>query len=619
MSLSFWGGIDPDTGRIIDKTHPLAGETVTDTIFCLPSSRGSCTASQVLLELILADLAPRTLVLRDLDSLICVGAVIAEEIFEKRKLDIVCVGDDGFRRLLESKATNGRVLADGTLILADLDTNNDEMSMTKLEETEMDEDISVGVDELVYNQQEIEMLHHCQTEADRQAHRVIFRYAHILADGGEATYLPITNAHIDGCTYIGPGGLEFARRLVDCGGKVSVPTTLNSVSTDRRRWRALQVPENRATESIKLGDAYVELGCRPSFTCAPYLLPSSPSLGQDIAWGESNAVVYANSMLGARTEKLADYLDICCAIAGIVPALGVHIPENRRPHVVLDATEVVSEMTGEHNGHDIDILFPILGHLCGSLSDGKVPILTGLEPIKERVTSDNMKAFCAAFGTTGTSPLIHVAGITAEALQRDVADALVRGCTNRRTITTLQVVETFQTLDSYTGDGEGIQLIALGNPHLSLSECESLASLIDATRDKKHPHTRVIACLSRAVYEDARAEGFISKMEDFGVEFINDTCWCMLLDEPIIPTSPEAKILSNSAKYAHYGPGLTDRAFRFGSLHDCVQAAATGVYARKSFGVHPSLSPLLNSQQRRQKSTAAPLSSMQMRLLRIFK
>jgi cis-L-3-hydroxyproline dehydratase len=110
----------------------------------------------------------------------------------------------------------------------------------------------------------------------------------------------------DGCTYIGPGGLKFVKALEAAGGQVSVPTTLNAVSADRRQWRALGVPDDYAAAANAVGDAYLQLGCQPSFTCAPYLLlPDAKYVGQDWVWGESNAVVFANSVLGARTVRAA--------------------------------------------------------------------------------------------------------------------------------------------------------------------------------------------------------------------------------------------------------------------------------------------------------------------------
>jgi predicted aconitase len=415
--------------------------------------------------------------------------------------------------------------------------------------------------------------------------RVLIRYAKLTASSPLSThYLDVVKAHIDGCTYIGNGGLSFVQKLVDAGGRVKVPTTLNSVSADRSRWQALGVPVDRALASIAVGDAYLALGaCQHSFTCAPYLLSDPPQLGQDIVWGESNAVVYANTVLGAKTEKYADYLDICCAIVGKVPAAGVHLQENRLPGIVLDATDLLQQLWTElsESREDLEVLFPVMGHLCGTLSDGNVPILLGFsQDWTQFVTRDHLKAFCAAYGTTGTSPLIHIAGITPEAKDETTVDALVASCDRpTRVVSMLELRSTFNALDS--SEIDKVDLVALGNPHLSLTECEHLANLVDACQaETKRAKARIMACMSLALYEEANKLGYVSRIEAFGVEFVNDTCWCMLLDAPVIPQKLDSVIMTNSGKYAHYGPGLTQKKFRFGSMQECVKAAATGRLAR---------------------------------------
>jgi predicted aconitase len=261
----------------------------------------------------------------------------------------------------------------------------------------------------------------------------------------------------------------------------------------------------------------------------------------------------------------------------MVPAVGAHLTENRKPTVILDATDLFSD----HNlfSTRMDMLFPILGHLCGTLSDGKVAILIGLEKWSDQATLDNLKSFCAAFGTTGSSPLIHIAGITPEARDKPTIDDFIVGCNdNRRIISVSQLEETLQTLDSGgTESDEEVKLIALGNPHLSTSECELLADLVQSVGLPKRPDIRLIACISRDIYE-AASKRHLETLKDFGMEFVNDTCWCMLLDAPVIPADPKAKILTNSGKYSHYGPALTNRLFRFGSLEDCIQTATSGTY-----------------------------------------
>ena len=574
VPLSFWGGIDPLTGIIVDTTHPLYGSCVSGTIFCLPSGRGSCTASQVLLELILNNKAPRSIVLRDLDGLVCVGALVAQEVFETTATsipDIVHLGTEQYNDLMQQAKEEqyAKVTPLGSLVVG----NSEEEVAQKTKDGVGLNAIKSLKNLMVLTDEEQSMLDSTANEADRMALWVLIRYAHIVAHPHPPTYVDIHTSHIDGCTYIGPGGLEFAQRLVEAGGQVKVSTTLNSVSCDRKRWQSLGVPDDYARASLALGDAYLALGCQPSFTCAPYLLLGDKSMeGQDVCWGESNAVVYANSVLGARTEKYADYLDICAALVGKTVKTGVHVEANRRPEIIIDATSVLDEILSNQQQQEIDSLFPVLGHLCGTLSDGVVPLLLGLESLS--VTKDNLKAFCAAFGTTGTSPLLHMAGITPEARDAAVVQHYLETMERPTQIITMDdLYDTYATLDS-SSNSESVDLVALGNPHLSIDECKVLSDLVDGST--KSDSVRIMACMSRALYADAHED--VVRLQDFGVEFINVTCWCMLLDPPVIPANLNSTILTNSGKYAHYGPGLTQRKYRFGSLQDCVNAAVTGTY-----------------------------------------
>lgn len=310
IPLSFWGGVDPLSGIIVDTNHPLHGSSISDTIFCLPSGRGSCTASQVLLELILNGKAPRAIILRDTDGLICVGALVAQEIFSDRVNiqvpDIICLGVENFNDLMQQNFLYGKVGPNGSLAVSHFQDKiqNIPKNLSPRASSEFD-----------LTEEERSMVELAASEAERMALKVLVRYAHIVSHCPK--YVDISTAHIDGCTYIGPGGLEFVQRLVNTGGKVRVPTTLNSGSCDREKWQQLGVPERYARSAMALGDAYLALGCQPSFTCAPYLLLENPSLerGKDICWGESNAVVYANTVLGSRTEKYADCE--CCIILNI--------------------------------------------------------------------------------------------------------------------------------------------------------------------------------------------------------------------------------------------------------------------------------------------------------------
>jgi predicted aconitase with swiveling domain len=268
IGISFWGGIDPLDGKVIDQTHPLHGRCIKDKILCIPSGRGSCTGSQVLLELILNGNAPRAIILRDVDSILCTGAVIAEEFFHDENdvsIPIICaVGQDNFLQLLQE---------------------NNDADMITIESQEDNTNIFIGNrngSKKIVSRNLLALNTHsldgCNTDKDgikSQAESLALRVVQRIACISGATELiPITCAHIDAVTYIGRGGLQFAQKLAKLGGKVKVPTTLNSQSTDRRRWKQLGVDETLATNANSVGDAYLELGCEMSVSIGSYFIDS---------------------------------------------------------------------------------------------------------------------------------------------------------------------------------------------------------------------------------------------------------------------------------------------------------------------------------------------------------
>jgi predicted aconitase len=167
-------------------------------------------------------------------------------------------------------------------------------------------------------------------EAARIAMRIILEMARVA---GAQRLIDVRSAHIDGCLYHGRAGLDFAERLASAGGRVVVPATLNVGSLDLLHPGLFRGDEETACLARRLMDAYVAMGCEPTWTCAPYQLPERPGLGEHVAWAESNAIVFANSVLGARSDRYGDFIDICAAITGRVPDAGLHRTENRRGQV----------------------------------------------------------------------------------------------------------------------------------------------------------------------------------------------------------------------------------------------------------------------------------------------
>src|SRR5512132_3081297 len=203
---------------------------------------------------------------------------------------------------------------------------------------------------------------------------------------GAARLIDVTSAHIDGCLYHGRAGLDFAERLLRDGAAVRVPTTLNVASLDLLHPDRYRGDPETATAARRLMDAYVAMGCRATWTCAPYQLPGRPGVGEHVAWAESNAIVFANSVLGARTARYGDFIDICAAVTGRVPFAGLHRTDRRRGQVVFDLHALPERLLAE------DVLYPLLGVLVGAESGSLVAVLDGLPP---GVSEDRLKALGA--------------------------------------------------------------------------------------------------------------------------------------------------------------------------------------------------------------------------------
>ena len=182
----------------------------------------------------------------------------------------------------------------------------------------------------------------------------------LLTKMGEAAgadrLLEVESAHVDGGLYHGRAGLDFAERLAAGGTRVSVPTTMNVGSLDLLHPDLYRGDPAVAADARRLMDTYTQMGCRPTWTCAPYQSTARPGFGEQIAWAESNAIVFANSVLGARTERYGDFIDICAAVTGRVPMAGLHVDENRRGQVLLRCRGIPARLMAE------DVFWPLLGH-----------------------------------------------------------------------------------------------------------------------------------------------------------------------------------------------------------------------------------------------------------------
>ena len=369
---------------------------------------------------------------------------------------------------------------------------------------------------------------------------------------GATRLLDIVSAHIDGCLFHGQAGLDFARRLLVGGARTAVPTTLNVGALDLLHPHLYRGPAEIAVLSRELMDTYEQLGCVPTWTCAPYQLATRPGFGEQVAWAESNATVFVNSVLGARSNRYGDFIDICCAVTGRAPATGLHLDEGRQAGIVI--------RVGDSLPIEEDWFYPILGCLVGEIAGSSVPLLTGLPA---GLGEDRLKALGAGAATTGSVALIHVIDSTPEAL--DHAALPIAESASTVEIKSADVARMRSMLS--TAAGGTPEAVSFGAPHYSGAELETLVDLL-AGRVVRLP---TYVNTSRGVV--GKRPDLESTLAASGVTLVTDTCTYLT---PII--DPGVKVVAtDSAKWAYYAPGNLGVGVIFAPVSECVEIAVGNV------------------------------------------
>jgi len=388
------------------------------------------------------------------------------------------------------------------------------------------------------------------------AMRIVAETARLM---GAQRLIPIESAHIDGALYHGDSGTLFAERLVAGGARTAVRATLNVGAIDLTGCSRNRLPPHQLDMAGRMMTAYKSLGCEPTWTCAPYQAGHRPRLGSQVAWGESNAVAFCNSVLGARTNRYGDFLDIACAISGRAPDYGLHRTENRRATVVFDVSNIDPAFLSS------DVAWPVLGNLYGRLIGESIGVVSGLS---FRPREDILKAFGATAASAGSVGLFHVAGTTPEAA--DESTALHRLPPEERILVNAEMMRDAQSRLSTAERADRIDAVAIGSPHLSLDEFDTLRKLL---RGRKVA-VPIYACTGRHVLRILERDGHRQQLEANGIIIVADTC---VVVTPILPEKPGAILMTNSGKFSHYAPANTGYSVLYGSLSDCVESAVAGV------------------------------------------
>jgi predicted aconitase len=394
------------------------------------------------------------------------------------------------------------------------------------------------------------------------AMRLVVRAAEAL---GAERLIPITGAHVDSCLYHGEATIDFVERLIGGGARVSVPTTLNVGGLDLLHPELWHGDPGGAERGRLLMEHYRSLGCQPTYTCAPYQLAAArPALGEQVAWAESNAIVFCNSVLGARTERYGDFTDIACAITGRVPDAGLHQTDARRAVLVIRLGPDLPEALVQD-----DSFYPVLGIVLGRRAGSRVAVIDGLP---SGLSEERLKAIGASAASSGAVAMFHAVGSTPEA---PTLDAALQG---REPDEVVQVDigelraarDELTTAEGGAPTGTPIGTVSLGTPHASLAELRAVERELAGASPA--PGVELLVSTARTLLEEAEDEGLAARLRSLGVELLVDTCSYIA---PVLRLSP-LPAMTDSGKWAFYAPGNIGVEVVFGSMRECIRSAVEG-------------------------------------------
>ena len=336
--------------------------------------------------------------------------------------------------------------------------------------------------------------------------------------------VPVESAHISGVSYknLGEAGLKWLEEQADLGARARIRATLNPAGMDMDLWREMGVPEEFAKGQRKVIEVFERMGVEPTCTCTPYLIGHVPKFGSQIAWAESSAVCFSNSVLGARTNRESGPTTLASAVTGLAAMYGYRLDENRRPGIVVDV-EAELRTTMDYSA---------LGYVIGKKLGKTVPYFKGLG----RPSLESMKALGAACATSGGIALWHGEGVTPEAGQMK---AFLDGL-ERLSVGDADLAEEVARLTRPLRD----PIIVLGCPHSSLAELADIVTLVEG-RDMGG---KLWVFTSRGVYEEAREAGYIGVIENAGGRVFRDTC---MVVAPVKEMGWD-EVATNSFKAGHY-------------------------------------------------------------------
>jgi predicted aconitase len=362
---------------------------------------------------------------------------------------------------------------------------------------------------------------------------------------GAEQLIDVGSVQVAGVSYhnLGDAGLEFLNELAK-DGKVKVTTTLNPAGMDMENWKQLGISEDFASKQKLVIEAFSKMGILISCTCTPYLIGNLPRYGEHVAWSESSAVTFANSVLGARTNREGGPSALAAAFVGKTPSYGLHLDQNRIPDISIQVNANLSKLSD----------WGALGYAIGKKAENKIPYITGIKS----GDVDQLKSFCASVVTYGAKPLFYMKGITPGAENQMVPKDTV----------TIEESDLRNAYENINDEVSEIDFVCVGCPHCSIKEIAQIADLIKGK--KVSANTELWVATSRTAKQLSDSRGYTQTIEAAGGKFACDTCMA------VAPLKGRFKALAtNSAKGCFYSRQNSMKT-KMGSLEECIQAAVSG-------------------------------------------
>lgn len=365
---------------------------------------------------------------------------------------------------------------------------------------------------------------------------------------GAERLIKVGSVQVAGVSYhnLGDAGLEFLNELAK-DGKVKVLTTLNPAGMDLENWRQLGISEDFAEKQAMVIQAFEKMGILVSCTCAPYLIGNLPLYGEHVAWSESSAVTFANSVLGAKTNREGGPSALAAAFVGKTPYYGLHLDENRVPNIHVKVDAALTKFSD----------WGALGYAVGKKAENKIPYITGIKEAE----LDELKSFCASVVTYGAKPLFYMEGVTPGAERWPVPKETV----------TIEQRDIQEAYDRINDDVSDIDFVCIGCPHCSIKEIAEIARLLEGK--KIAANTEFWVATSRSAKQLADKRGYTAIIEHAGGKFACDTCMA------VAPLKGRFKALATTSAKGCFYSRQNGMKTKMGSIEECVEAAVTGKWS----------------------------------------